>query len=74
MTEVDLEYRVYSAVRRAGKAMSLRQQMHTAEKQFNQQRQKFEKELGKLLNQIQGTIEGREPEVDADKTGQKTEP
>ena len=44
------------------KAMELRQQMNKAEKDFKGQQQKFEKELGKLLNQVQSMLSGKEPE------------
>lgn len=44
------------------KAMQLREQMSKAEKDFNSQKQKMEKELGKVLNQIQGILSGKCPE------------
>jgi hypothetical protein len=44
------------------KAMQLREQMSKAEKDFNGQKQKMEKELGKVLNQIQGILSGKCPE------------
>lgn len=44
------------------KAMQLREQMVKAEKDFNNQKQKMEKELGKVMNQIQGILSGKCPE------------
>lgn len=44
------------------KAMDLRAQMHKAQKDFNNQQQKFEKELGKILSQVQSMLSGKEPE------------
>jgi len=44
------------------KAMQLREQMAKADKDFNGQKQKMEKELGKVLNQIQGILSGKCPE------------
>lgn len=44
------------------KAMQLREQMAKAEKEFNNQKQKMEKELGKVLGQIQGILSGKCPE------------
>jgi hypothetical protein len=44
------------------KAMQIREGMAKAEKEFNGQKQKMEKELGKVLNQIQGILSGKCPE------------
>lgn len=44
------------------KAMQIRESMAKAEKDFNGQKQKMEKELGKVLNQIQGILSGKCPE------------
>lgn len=48
------------------KAMDLHSQAAVAEKKFNQEKAKFEKELGKLINQIQSLIAGKEPEETTD--------
>jgi DNA replication protein DnaD len=42
------------------KAMQLREQMEKAKRDFDTQYKKFEKELGKVLNQIQGILTGKE--------------
>lgn len=42
-------------------AMDLRQKMDDAERQFNAQKKKFEKELGKLVNRIEGLAGGKSP-------------
>jgi hypothetical protein len=44
------------------KAMQIREHMAKAEKDFSSQKQKMEKELGKILNQIQGILSGKCPE------------
>ena len=44
------------------KAMALREQMEKARKDFEGQAKKFDKELGKVLNQIQGILTGRNPD------------
>ena len=44
------------------KAMQLREQMAKAKKDFEGQHNKMEKELGKVLNQIQGILSGKCPE------------
>lgn len=44
------------------KAMQLREQMAKAKRDFDNQHQKMEKELGKIMNQIQGILTGRCPE------------
>jgi len=41
------------------KAMQLREQMEKARKDFEGQYKKFEKELGNILNQIQGILTGK---------------
>lgn len=41
------------------KAMGLREQMDKAKKDFDSQYKKFEKELGKILNQIQSILSGK---------------
>jgi hypothetical protein len=49
------------------KAIDLRTQMHKAQREFNSQMAKFEKELGKILNQVEGMLRGRaggEPSTD----------
>lgn len=53
------------------KAMDLRRQMSKAEKDFNNQKQKFDKELGKFLNQINGMLSGKAPEECAEETENK---
>jgi hypothetical protein len=50
------------------KAMQIREGMAKAAKDFNNQQQKMEKELGKVLNQIQGILSGKCPE-ECDKDG-----
>lgn len=44
------------------KAIQLREQMAKARKDFDAQDKKFEKELGKALNQIQGILSGKNPD------------
>lgn len=44
------------------KAMQIREGMAKAAKDFNNQQQKMEKDLGKILNQIQGILSGKCPE------------
>lgn len=53
------------------KAMDLRAQMHKAQKDFSNQQAKFEKELGKILNQVQGMLSGKEADEEKD---EKEEP
>lgn len=53
------------------KAMQIREGMAKAEKDFNNQKQKMEKELGKVLNQIQGILSGKCP--DENKEGENEE-
>jgi len=48
------------------KAISLREGMVKAEKDFNKEKQKFEKELGKVMNQIQGILPGKEPQEEGE--------
>lgn len=42
-------------------AMDLRQKMDDAERAFNVQKKKFEKELGKLVGRIEGLAGGKTP-------------
>lgn len=44
------------------KAIQLREQMAKARKDFDAQDKKFEKELGKALNQIDGILSGKSPD------------
>jgi CRISPR/Cas system CSM-associated protein Csm2 small subunit len=44
------------------KAMQLREQMAKAKRDFDNQYQKMEKELGKIMNQIQGILTGKNPD------------
>jgi hypothetical protein len=44
------------------KAMGIQEQMSKAKKEFESQHKKMEKELGKILNQIQSILSGKEPE------------
>lgn len=44
------------------KAINLREQMEKARKDFEGQAKKFDKELGKVLNQIQGILTGKCPD------------
>ena len=46
------------------KAMQLQEERAKARKQFQGADQKFEKELGKILNQINSMLTGKEPEPD----------
>lgn len=55
------------------KGMDLRQQMVTAEKQFNTAKRKFDKELGKIIKQVQGMLNGQEATDDADKDKDEAE-
>lgn len=57
------------------KAIQLREGMVKAEKDFNKEKQKFEKELGKVMNQIQGILTGKEPqeEVECEKKEEPNE-
>lgn len=57
------------------KAMQIREQMVKASKEFGNQQQRMEKELGKVLNQIQGVLSGRyhEEHQDCDKEDNKEE-
>jgi hypothetical protein len=48
------------------KAMGLREQMTKAKKEFESQHKKMEKELGKILNQIQGILSGKEETEEED--------
>lgn len=50
------------------KAMQLREQMSKAVKDFNGQQQKMERELGKILNQIQGILNGKCPDENQNET------
>jgi hypothetical protein len=47
------------------KAIGLADEWKKAEKQFMQNKAKFVKELGKLLNQLNGMLSGKEPEPEA---------
>ena len=44
------------------KASQLREQMVKVKKEFENQYNKMEKDLGKMLNQIQGILSGKPPE------------
>lgn len=44
------------------KAMELRQKVSEIEKKFRGERQKFEKEIGKLLNEIEGGFSQSQPQ------------
>lgn len=44
------------------KAMALKEQMDKARRDFSAADKKFEKELGKMLNQIHGMLSGKSPE------------
>lgn len=44
------------------KAMNIQEEWSKAEKQFNNQKAKFDKELGKLLNQINSMLNGSDPQ------------
>jgi hypothetical protein len=44
------------------KAIALSEERNKSKKAFQQADQKFEKELGKVLNQIQGLVNGVEPQ------------
>lgn len=43
------------------KAIQLREGMVKARRDFDREDKKFEKELGKVMNQIQGVLTGQEP-------------
>lgn len=56
------------------KAMQIREQMDKAAKEFNKQQQKMDKELCKILNQIEGNLKGQpvcEEDEEKDKECQK---
>ncbi len=46
------------------KALSLQQQMNQAERQFNAEKAKFDKDLGKLLNRLQSFAKGEPDPVE----------
>lgn len=50
------------------KAMELREKMAKAEKEFNSQKAKFNKELGKLLNRLESSLNGRPVEESEEDT------
>lgn len=50
------------------KAISLREQAAQAEKKFRSEIQKFDKELAKVINSVQGILDGREPQAEGDPT------
>ena len=55
------------------KAVELREKMVKIEREFNGQKAKFEKELGKLLSRLESSLGGREPapEDPADNSAQQ---
>lgn len=50
------------------KAIGLREQMEKARRDFANQEKKFEKELGKVLNQIQGILSGKNPDEEKEES------
>lgn len=58
----DVRYETAKAAAREQitKAIELREKMYRVEKEFEAQKNKFNKELGKLLNSIESRLEGRE--------------
>lgn len=50
------------------KAIELREKMHKVKREFEAQEKKFEKELGKLLNSVEASLEGSNvpPETDSE--------
>jgi hypothetical protein len=49
-------------------AIRLREEMHKAESEFNKQKQKFDSQLGKLLNSLENSLRGR-PQVEEAEDG-----
>ena len=47
-------------------AIQLREQMHKAESEFNKQKQKFDSQLGKLLNSLENSLNGRPQQEQTD--------
>lgn len=56
-----LEKAKISAREQLVKAIELREQMVKVEKEFENNRRKFEKELGKLLNSLEASLNGQQP-------------
>ena len=54
------------------KALQLRDQKDKCEKDFAKEMKKFDKELGKVMNQIQGLLSGKEPQEEGGE-GEKEE-
>ena len=46
------------------KLMELREQVSDLEKKFKGEKQKFDKQIHKLLNEIEGSLQGRPPQED----------
>lgn len=51
------------------KAIELQSQQVGLEKKFNAEKQKFEKEFGKLMKQIEALVAGRDPEQEVPAPG-----
>jgi len=68
MTEVKLR-----AKEQLVKAMQLREQMHKVDRDYQNQKKKFEKDLGKILNQITGALSGKSQEEIEEQEKEKTE-
>ena len=51
------------------KAFELREKMSKVEREFLSQKAKFDKELGKMLNRLEASLQGRPPPTDEPEAG-----
>jgi len=66
LTEERVKKAKEAAKEQLEKAVKLREDFDKAEKSFDSQKKKFNKELGKLLNKIESQLKGEAPKDESD--------